>query len=239
MLKENSRRKFITNTAIAMSTTGLLASGCSAEKERMAGKFIHHVFFWLKEPVTDDVRARFEAALKELVTIEVIIDYHLGRPAATNREVIDSSYTYSLLTTFKNKQTRISTSRTRSILNSSKIVMTCGKGLLFTIRRTFDLTHYFNVIHAKSILHEPVETLHATSLHEYPQQLSSVRMSAISPKPGSLPVIIRSFKSAVTKNARKINRRFQWQSGYHDRIIRDMNEMERVRKYIRNNPLAQ
>ena len=63
----------------------------------------HHVFFWLKEPVTDDVRARFEAALKELVTIEVIIDYHLGRPAATNREVIDSSYTYSLLTTFKNK----------------------------------------------------------------------------------------------------------------------------------------
>ncbi len=103
MLKENSRRKFITNTAIAMSTTGLLASGCSAEKERMAGKFIHHVFFWLKEPVTDDISAKFEAALRELVTIETIVGYHLGKPAATNREVIDSSYTYSLLTTFKNK----------------------------------------------------------------------------------------------------------------------------------------
>ncbi|MCU0378276.1 MAG: Dabb family protein [Bacteroidales bacterium] len=69
----------------------------------MSGKFIHHVFFWLKEPVTDDVRASFEAALRELVTIEVIIDYHLGRPAATNREVIDSSYSYSLLTIFESK----------------------------------------------------------------------------------------------------------------------------------------
>lgn len=65
--------------------------------------FIHHVYFWLKKPVTPEVRAKFEKGLKKLVTVETIVDHHLGVPAGTSRNVIDSSYTYSLLTTFKNK----------------------------------------------------------------------------------------------------------------------------------------
>lgn len=66
--------------------------------------FIHHVYFWLKKPVTKAVRTKFENALKELVTVETIIDYHLGIPAKTNRGVIDRSYSYSLLVTFRNKE---------------------------------------------------------------------------------------------------------------------------------------
>jgi hypothetical protein len=66
--------------------------------------FIHHVYFWLKKPVTAKKREKFEKALKELVKIETIIDYHLGIPASTKRGVIDSTYTYSLFTTFKNKE---------------------------------------------------------------------------------------------------------------------------------------
>jgi hypothetical protein len=69
----------------------------------MEREFIHHVFFWFKKPVNKEIREKFEKALKELVTIETIVSYHLGIPASTNREVIDSSYTYSLLTTYKNK----------------------------------------------------------------------------------------------------------------------------------------
>jgi hypothetical protein len=65
--------------------------------------FIHHVYFWLKEPVNTEVRKKFEKALKELVTVATIVGYHLGVPAPTNRDVIDTSYTYSLLVTFKNK----------------------------------------------------------------------------------------------------------------------------------------
>jgi hypothetical protein len=65
--------------------------------------FIHHVYFWLKKPVTPSVRTKFEKGLKNLVTVETIVGYHLGKPAGTSRSVIDSSYTYSLLTTFKNK----------------------------------------------------------------------------------------------------------------------------------------
>ena len=66
--------------------------------------FVHHVYFWLKKPVTREVRNKFENALKELITIETIVGKHLGIPAATHREVIDSSYTYSLLVTFRNKE---------------------------------------------------------------------------------------------------------------------------------------
>lgn len=47
---------------------------------------------------------KFENGLKQLVTIETIVGKHIGTPASTNRGVIDSSYSYSLLLTFKNKE---------------------------------------------------------------------------------------------------------------------------------------
>jgi hypothetical protein len=70
----------------------------------MKKQFIHHVFFWLKDSSNQEVRLKFEKALKELVTVETIIDYHIGVPAPTDREVIDTTYSYSVLSTFKNKK---------------------------------------------------------------------------------------------------------------------------------------
>ncbi len=61
------------------------------------------------------------------------------------------------------------------------------------------------------------------------------KMAAISPKPGSLSVIIGSYKSVITKNARKINPNFQWLPRFHDYIIRNENEFFRIKKYIDNN----
>jgi hypothetical protein len=66
--------------------------------------FVHHVYFWLKKPVTAQVKKKFELGLKELVTIEQIVGKHLGKPATTKRGVIDSTYSYSLLLTFKSKE---------------------------------------------------------------------------------------------------------------------------------------
>ena len=66
--------------------------------------FIHHVYFWFKKPVTRKTRTLFEAALKKLITIETIVEKHLGVPAPTKRNVVDRSYTYSLLVMFKNKE---------------------------------------------------------------------------------------------------------------------------------------
>jgi len=57
---------------------------------------------------------------------------------------------------------------------------------------------------------------------------------------GSLPTIVRSFKSAVT---RRINRLRGtpggrvWQRGYYERIVRDQRELDKFRKYILENPV--
>ena len=63
------------------------------------------------------------------------------------------------------------------------------------------------------------------------------KMSQISPKPHSLSTIIRAYKSAVTRCCNKNNHEFQWQSRFYDRIIRDEDELNRIRIYIKNNPM--
>ena len=47
---------------------------------------------------------------------------------------------------------------------------------------------------------------------------------------------MRGFKSAVTKDARAINHAFGWQERFHDHIIRDEEEYQRIAHYIVNNP---
>jgi REP element-mobilizing transposase RayT len=49
--------------------------------------------------------------------------------------------------------------------------------------------------------------------------------------------IIGSYKSAVTKHARRLGYTFAWQSRFHDHIIRDDESFQRIKKYIENNPL--
>jgi len=60
--------------------------------------------------------------------------------------------------------------------------------------------------------------------------------SKISPSSKSLSMMVRQFKSAVTIKSREINPNFSWQPRFHDRIIRNVNELNRIRKYIRENP---
>ncbi|MFA4826921.1 MAG: transposase [Candidatus Shapirobacteria bacterium] len=62
------------------------------------------------------------------------------------------------------------------------------------------------------------------------------QMSTISPKPNSLSSIIRSFKSAVTKQCREQHFFFAWQSRFYDHIIHDESEYCKIKQYIVNNP---
>ncbi|MBJ2175735.1 transposase [Aureibaculum sp. A20] len=64
----------------------------------------------------------------------------------------------------------------------------------------------------------------------------SSKMSNISPKQGSISTIIRSYKSIVTKSARKINSSFGWQARFHDNIIRNKKAYYKIENYIINNP---
>lgn len=58
----------------------------------------------------------------------------------------------------------------------------------------------------------------------------------IQPKSWSLWSIIRGFKIGITKYARQIDMPFAWQWRYHDRIIRNNHEYERIKYYIQTNP---
>ena len=54
---------------------------------------------------------------------------------------------------------------------------------------------------------------------------------------GSLGAIIGQFKSVCTKRLRgQIQPDFGWQSGFYEHIIRDGDEHDRIRQYIRDNP---
>jgi len=66
--------------------------------------FIHHVYFWLKNPESTDDYNELIEGLKKLSEAAIIKDFHIGKPAATNREVIDSSYAVSWLLLFNNKE---------------------------------------------------------------------------------------------------------------------------------------
>ena len=88
-----------------------------------------------------------------------------------------------------------------------------------------------------------VETLHATSLRNNTTPLNNTppppneTMSKISPKPGSVSTIVRSYKSAVTKHANRLGYTFAWQSRFHDHIIRNHRSFQQIREYIINNPV--
>ena len=79
-----------------------------------------------------------------------------------------------------------------------------------------------------------VETLHATSLHATSPQKT---MADISPKPGALGVVVRSYKSAVSRLVRRAGVEFAWQERYWDHIVRDDSEFGRIQIYIINNPV--
>jgi putative transposase len=57
--------------------------------------------------------------------------------------------------------------------------------------------------------------------------------------PGSLGAIVRSFKSAVTKQAREMAWMPDvplWQRNYYEHIVRNERQLERLRRYIDENP---
>ena len=60
----------------------------------------------------------------------------------------------------------------------------------------------------------------------------------LSPKKGTLSIIIRTYKAAVTTKCWRLgHNEFRWQSRFYEHIIRDDRELEKIRDYIINNPV--
>ena len=54
----------------------------------------------------------------------------------------------------------------------------------------------------------------------------------------SIPRIIRWYKGRCSFEIRKINPGFEWQSLYHDILIKDEKAFQNIQRYIENNPRA-
>ena len=65
--------------------------------------FVHHVFFWMKEDITANDFETFENGVTTLPKIELVKFGDVGKPASTNRPIIERSYSYSLLLVFEDK----------------------------------------------------------------------------------------------------------------------------------------
>lgn len=84
-----------------MAGTAIFAAN-QLQPTGMEKVFIHHVYFWLKNPGSTADRDKLVEGLNKLSKVKTIRNFHLGRPAATSREVIDGSYAISWFTLFDN-----------------------------------------------------------------------------------------------------------------------------------------
>lgn len=82
----------------------------------------------------------------------------------------------------------------------------------------------------------PMMKFHAVDQEQLYSVFDSKYFSSIAPLKGSLSVALRSYKSVVTRLARVKEPNFGWQRGFHDRIIRNQAEYDRIARYIISNP---
>ena len=103
----------------------------------------------------------------------------------------------------------------------------------FQIRKNIQLDEYMvmpNHFHGIIILTDCKDTMNRTLANE----------SFGKPIPGSIPTIVRMFKSAVTRGIKRLDYPFFysiWQRNYYEHIIRNENELNRIQQYIVKNPI--
>jgi len=78
-----------------------------------------------------------------------------------------------------------------------------------------------------------VETGHALSLQQQ-QTIGQQRFQNIGRN--SISSIVGSYKSAVTRHAHRLGFVFDWQTRFHDHIIRNEESFQKISNYIVNNP---
>lgn len=109
-MENSSRRQFLEKSATALATGTVMSSLTLSESHASAPaaklSFIHHVYFWLKNPDSKEDHAQLLAALKALGKIEVIKSAHIGLPSINDfdKPVTDASYSFSVLLIFDSKE---------------------------------------------------------------------------------------------------------------------------------------
>lgn len=98
-MKEISRRNFVKNTALAAGAASIIGT---AEAKPAKELFVHHVYFYLKNPSSEADKAKLLEGLEKLSKVPTIRMVHIGVPAPTTRSVIVRDYSISWLCFFDN-----------------------------------------------------------------------------------------------------------------------------------------
>ncbi|MBE9216710.1 transposase [Plectonema cf. radiosum LEGE 06105] len=94
-----------------------------------------------------------------------------------------------------------------------------------------------NHVHGIVVINKPTDVGILSKNKPQTDMIKNEFMSKISPTPGSLSTIIRSYKSAVTRWCnRNQHEYFAWQERFYESIIRADDSIDRIRQYIINNP---
>lgn len=98
-MKKSNRRKFLgTAAALCAGTAAVAMPLSSGDKKYPVG---HHVFFWLKNPGSQEDRDKLIAGVKTLSKIETVRELRVGIVARTEkRDVVDNSWGVSELIFF-------------------------------------------------------------------------------------------------------------------------------------------
>lgn len=79
-----------------------VADAAAIDHSPARGGFVHSVYFWLRPELSSEQRDAFVRGLESLRGIEMVRHGWIGVPAATDRPVIDRSYSYALTLVFAN-----------------------------------------------------------------------------------------------------------------------------------------
>ncbi|PKQ44670.1 Dabb family protein [Confluentibacter flavum] len=75
------------------------------QKTEFDNHFTHVVYFWLKNPDSAEDKKAFLTSLKNFMSkSEYAKTKFIGEPAGTSRDVVDGSFTYSLILSFPSKE---------------------------------------------------------------------------------------------------------------------------------------
>lgn len=106
-----------------------------------------------------------------------------------------------------------------------------------------DASHASSASHASDVKKDARSVMDACDASLQGQGQEADRMDRIQqgqgfgPQSKNLGSVIRGIKSAVTRFANENNIPFGWQSRYHDHIVRNQDEMNRIAEYIETNPI--
>ena len=91
---------------ITLMTSSIFAQNDNEMKE-FDSNFSHTVFFWLKNPDNAADRAAFETSLKKFLDNSGYAKTKfIGTPPRASRDVVDGSFTYSLILTFDSAESQ-------------------------------------------------------------------------------------------------------------------------------------